>query len=97
MDENKKYTGTNKTKTKIKTKDNTNFSLKDSRPTGKPIEMVPSGLKMISMFAVVLGLMFLIFFGFKKYVLKNTAFGGGNKLVNVLGTWFLGPKKILLW
>ena len=48
---------------------------------------------MISMFAVVLGLMFLIFFGFKKYVLKNTAFGGGNKLVNVLGTWFLGPKK----
>ena len=45
------------------------------------------------MFAVVLGLIFLIFFGFKKYVLKNTAFGGGNKLVNVLGTWFLGPKK----
>ena len=57
------------------------------------MEMIPSGLKMISMFAVVLGLMFLIFFGFKKYVLKNTAFGGGNKLVNVLGTWFLGPKK----
>ena len=50
-------------------------------------------MKMISMFALVLGLMFLIFFGFKKYVLKNTAFGGGNKLVNVLGTWFLGPKK----
>ena len=48
---------------------------------------------MISMFAVVLGLMFLIFFGFKKYVLKNTAFGGGDKLVSVLGTWFLGPKK----
>ena len=48
---------------------------------------------MISMCALVLGLLFLIFFGFKKYVLKNTAFGGGNKLVNVLGTWFLGPKK----
>ncbi|MBT5471787.1 MAG: flagellar biosynthetic protein FliO [Nitrospina sp.] len=80
-------------KGKVTTKENTGFSLKDSRPTGKPIEIVPSGLKMISMFALVLGLMFLIFFGFKKYVLKNTAFGGGNKLVNVLGTWFLGPKK----
>jgi flagellar biogenesis protein FliO len=92
-DENKNDAAPNKPKTKITTKDNTGFSLKDSRPSGKPIEMIPSGLKMISMFSVVLGLMFLIFFGFKKYVLKNTAFGGGNKLVNVLGTWFLGPKK----
>lgn len=80
-------------KTKVTTKENTGFSLKDSRPTGKPMEIIPSGMKMLSMFALVLGLMFLIFFGFKKYVLKNTAFGGGNKLVNVLGTWFLGPKK----
>jgi flagellar protein FliO/FliZ len=92
-DEKNKDATQNKSKTKITTKDNKGFSLKDSRPTGKPMEMIPSGLKMISMFAVVLGLMFLIFFGFKKYVLKNTAFGGGNKLVNVLGTWFLGPKK----
>ena len=92
-DEDKKDIVLNKSKTKITTKDNTGFSLKDSRPTGKPMEMIPSGMKMISMFAVVLGLMFLIFFGFKKYVLKNTAFGSGNKLVNVLGTWFLGPKK----
>jgi len=92
-DEDKKDVVLNKSKTKITTKDNTGFSLKDSRPTGKPMEMIPSGMKMISMFAVVLGLMFLIFFGFKKYVLKNTAFGSGNKLVNVLGTWFLGPKK----
>ncbi|MDC0946116.1 flagellar biosynthetic protein FliO [Nitrospinaceae bacterium] len=92
-DEDKKDVVLNKSKTKITTKGNTSFSLKDSRPTGKPMEMIPSGMKMISMFAVVLGLMFLIFFGFKKYVLKNTAFGGGNKLVNVLGTWFLGPKK----
>ncbi len=82
-----------KSKTKVTTKENTGFSLKNSRPTGKPMEIIPSGMKMISMFALVLGLMFLIFFGFKKYVLKNTAFGGGNKLVNVLGTWFLGPKK----
>jgi len=78
---------------KVSTKENTLFSLKDSRPTGKQLQVIPSGMKMISMFAVVLGLMFLIFFGFKKYVLKNTAFGGGDKLVSVLGTWFLGPKK----
>ena len=90
---NEEKKDTKKSKTKITTKENRGFSLKDSRPTGKPMEMIPSGLKMISMFAVVLGLMFLIFFGFKKYVLKNTAFGGGNKLVSVLGTWFLGPKK----
>ena len=68
-----------------KTKGNL-FSLKDSRPTGKPIELIPSSLKMFSMLAVVLGIMFLLFFGFKKYVLKNTMFGGGEKLVNVLGS-----------
>ena len=61
----------------------------DSRPAGKPIELVPSGMKMFSMLAVVLGVMFLLFFGFKKYVLKNTMFGGGEKLVNVLGSGFL--------
>ena len=74
-------------------KRNLGFSLKDSRPIGKPIELVPSSLKMLSMLALVLGIMFLLFFGFKKYVLKNTMFGGGEKLVNVLGSGFLGPKK----
>tara|TARA_B100000686_G_scaffold344572_1_gene427443 strand:- start:1612 stop:2940 length:1329 start_codon:yes stop_codon:yes gene_type:complete len=91
--EDKKRSQTKKPENKFITKEKSVFSLKDSKPTGKPMELVPSGMKMISMFAVVLGLMFLIFFGFKKYVLKNTAFGGGNKLVSVLGTWFLGPKK----
>ena len=74
-------------------KRNLGFSLKDSRPIGKPIELVPSSLKMLSMLVLVLGIMFLLFFGFKKYVLKNTMFGGGEKLVNVLGSGFLGPKK----
>jgi len=74
-------------------KGNLGFSLKDSKPTGKPIELLPSSLKMISMLAVVLGIMFLLFFCFKKYVLKNTMFGGGEKLVNVLGSGFLAPKK----
>ena len=69
------------------------FSLKDSRPTGKPIELVPSSMKMFSMLALVLGVIFLLFFGFKKFVLKNTVFGGGEKLVTVLGSGFLGPKK----
>ena len=50
-------------------------------------------MKMFSMLALVLGVIFLLFFGFKKFVLKNTVFGGGEKLVNVLGTGFLGPKK----
>jgi flagellar protein FliO/FliZ len=69
------------------------FSLNDSRPAGKPIELIPSSLKMFSMLSVVLGIMFLLFFVFKKYVLKNTLFGGGEKLINVLGSGFLGPKK----
>ena len=93
VDSEKNKKRNNYPETKITTKENAGFSLKDSMPIGKPIKIMPSGMKMISMFALVLGLMFLVFFGFKKYVLKNTAFGGGNKLVNVLGTWFLGSKK----
>jgi flagellar biosynthetic protein FliO len=68
-------------------------SLNNSQSKGKPIELIPSGLKMVSMLSVVLGIMFLLFFGFKKYVLKNTMFGGGEKLVHVLGSGYLGPKK----
>jgi flagellar biogenesis protein FliO len=84
----------NKTKTRRSSEKNSPmFSLKDSRPTGKPIELVPSSMKMFSMLALVLGVIFLLFFGFKKFVLKNTVFGGGEKLVNVLGSGFLGPKK----
>ena len=71
----------------------TMFSLKDSPSAGKPIELVPSSMKMFSMLSLVLGIIFLLFFGFKKFVLKNTVFGGGEKLVNVLGSGFLGPKK----
>ena len=61
---------------------------KESNPVG----LVSSGLRMITTLSLVLGLIFLLFFGFKKYVLKNTAFGGGN-LVQVLSTSFLAPKK----
>lgn len=89
----KKTDSKNPKKDRSKAKADQMFSLKDSRPTGKPIELVPSGMKMVSMLALVLGIMFLLFFGFKKYVLKNTMFGGGEKLVNVLGSGFLAPKK----
>ena len=56
------------------------------------VGLVSSGLRMLTTLSLVLGLIFLLFFGFKKYVLKNTAFGGG-KLVNVLSTSFIAPKK----
>ena len=48
---------------------------------------------MLTMLSLVLGLMFLLFYGFKKVVLKNTVFGEGEKLIQVLGTGFIAPKK----
>lgn len=59
----------------------------------KPLDPVAITVKTFTMFALVLALMFLIFFVFKKYVLKNTIFGGNEKFVRVLGSGFLGPKK----
>ena len=47
------------------------------------------------MLSVVLGLMFFIFFIFKKVVLKNSLFGSNQKLIQVLSTGMLGPKKIV--
>lgn len=62
----------------------------------KPLDPVAITVKTFTMFALVLALMFLIFFVFKKYVLKNTIFGGNEKFVRVLGTGFLGPKKSIV-
>jgi flagellar biosynthetic protein FliO len=59
----------------------------------KPADLLPSGLKMVTMLSLVVGLMLVLFYLFKKYILKNTPFGGTDKLVQVLGTGFLGPKK----
>jgi len=61
---------------------------KQSEPAG----LISSSLKMIMTLSLVLGLIFLLFFGFKKYVLKNTVFGGG-KLIQVVSTNYLAPKK----
>ncbi len=66
----------------------------DPEEAGKEsLGILPSSLKMLSMLALVLGLMFLLFYGFKKFVLKGTAFGRYDRWVRVLGTSFLGPKK----
>lgn len=59
----------------------------------KPLDLVSTTVKTFAMFALVLGLMFLVFYLFKRFVLKNTVFGGNDKLIQVLGTGFLGPKK----
>ncbi|MFQ5449137.1 MAG: flagellar biosynthetic protein FliO [Nitrospinaceae bacterium] len=61
--------------------------------SGKPLDPLPTTMKMLTGFSLVLGLMLLLFYLFKKFVLKNTVFGGSDKLVRVLGTGFLGPKK----
>jgi flagellar protein FliO/FliZ len=62
----------------------------------KPLDPVAVTLRTFAMFALVLALMFFIFYVFKKYVLKNTIFGGNEKFVQVLGSGFLGPKKSIV-
>jgi flagellar biosynthetic protein FliO len=64
----------------------------EDKQKSEPVSLLSSALRMVTTLSLVLGLIFLLFFGFKKYVLKNTAFGGG-KLVQVLSTNFLAPKK----
>jgi len=72
----------------------TSFGLLQSEDNNESdsVSLVSSGLRMLTTLSLVLGLIFLLFFGFKKYVLKNTPFGAG-KLVQVLSTSFLAPKK----
>jgi flagellar biosynthetic protein FliO len=65
---------------------------KEGEPEG-PLDPVSITVKTFSMFALVLALMFLVFYLFKKFVLKNTIFGGNEKFVRVLGTGFIGPKQ----
>ncbi len=62
----------------------------------KPLDPLATTVRTFAMFALVLALMFLIFYLFKKYVLKNTIFGGNEKFVRVLGSGFLGPKKSIV-
>ena len=75
------------------TKSSFNLLNPGNKKTSKSAGLVSSGFKMIMTLSVVLGLIFLLFFGFKKYVLKNTVFGGGGKLIQVVSTNYLAPKK----
>lgn len=61
----------------------------------EPPSLLASGWKMFYTLAMVLALMFFIFYVFKKVVLKNSVLGGNDKLVKVLSTGFLGPKKTI--
>ncbi len=72
------------------------FEENKERDSGGPLDPVSITVKTFTMFALVLALMFLIFYLFKKFVLKNTMFGGNEKFVRVLGTGFLGPKKSIV-
>jgi flagellar biogenesis protein FliO len=60
---------------------------------GKSLDETPSILKLFAMLAIVLSFMLGLFYIFKKYVLKNTPFGNGERLVKVLGTGFIAPRK----
>ncbi|MEC7641327.1 MAG: flagellar biosynthetic protein FliO [Nitrospinota bacterium] len=64
------------------------------RPSEKgPPDLMSSGITMVSMLAVVLGLMFFVFYLFKKFVLKNGLLGGNGNLISVLGTGMIAPRK----
>ena len=59
----------------------------------EPLTLMSTGMRMVVMLSLVLALIFVIFFLFKKFVLKNTLFGGGEKIIKVLSTGYLAPKK----
>lgn len=70
-----------------------NFLNRDKKKQLKSADVASSGFKMIMTLSLVLGLIFILFFGFKKYVLKNTIFGGSGRQVKVVSTNYLAPKK----
>jgi len=80
------------TPSKPVTKASFNFLNPGGNKKLKPEDLVSSGFKMIMTLSLVLGFVFLLFFGFKKYVLKNTVFGG-EKLIQVVSTNYIAPKK----
>ena len=48
---------------------------------------------MFSALALLLGVMFIVLYVLKKYVLKNGVFGNAGELINVLGSGMLSPRK----
>ncbi len=74
-------------------KDSPFFSKSFESSNTQTLDVMPSGLRMVTMLLLVVAFMLLLFYLFKKFVLKNTPFGGSGKLVQVLGTGFLGPRN----
>jgi flagellar biosynthetic protein FliO len=83
-------------------------SVQQTDPSNKPLKFLDYGGnltngsapgmpetagKMFSSLALVLGVMFLVFYLFKKFVLKNGLMGGNTQTIKVLGTGVLGPRK----
>lgn len=58
-----------------------------------PMDFKATGVKTFSMLALVLGLIFLLFYLFKKFVYRNGLLGGDAQLIKVLGTGMLAPRK----
>ncbi|MFQ5672376.1 MAG: flagellar biosynthetic protein FliO [Nitrospinales bacterium] len=77
--------------------DEKTFQLSDWRhsPDTASPDLVSSGITMFSMLAVVLALVFFVFYLFKKFVLKNGLLGGNGKLIKVLGTGMIAPRKTI--
>ncbi len=55
-----------------------------------------SGLKMFYGLFLVLGMMFIVFHILKKTIFKGSFMGSKSNLVTVLGTGYLGPKKMVM-
>jgi len=89
----KKVTENRKSTEKKAEKKTSLFSQSFDSSNPKTLEVLPSGLRMVAMLFLVVAFMLLLFYLFKKFVLKNTPFGGSGKLVQVLGTGFLGPRN----
>ncbi len=84
-----------KKSTPLKLKDQASESLllAGSEKTVEDDSLWESGMKMLTTLAFVVGLMFLLFYIFKKLVAKQGMFGTADKPIRVISTGFLGPKK----
>ena len=68
------------------------LDFEDNLSIGNP-DLLSASLKMTYTLILVLGLMFVVFYFFKKFGLKNSVFGGEGKPIKVLSTGFLAPRK----
>tara|TARA_B100000686_G_C16800320_1_gene985486 strand:- start:1766 stop:3073 length:1308 start_codon:yes stop_codon:yes gene_type:complete len=57
------------------------------------LDLTTNAIKMFSALALLLGVMFIVLYVLKKYVLKNGVFGNAGELINVLGSGMLSPRK----